>query len=347
MSELLISTEFGLYCPAGDFYVDPWRPVRAAVITHAHSDHAAPGSKVYLTARHGQHLLQARLGTEAEIQAIDYGQRLTFRDVSVSLHPAGHILGSAQVRLERGGEVWVVTGDYKTAPDPTCPAFESVRCHTLITESTFGLPIYRWQSPADTFAAINAWWRNNAAEGIASIVYAYSLGKAQRLLTGLDTSIGPVYCHGAVERMNAIYRAGGVALPETRYTGASAEPRDWGGALIVAPTLARGSPWLRRFGTFSSAFVSGWMQIRGARRRRAVDRGFALSDHADWPALVTAIRASEAERVLVTHGFVEPLVGWLNENGWQAAPLHTEFRGELDETAEGTTEAAGEEGGAP
>jgi putative mRNA 3-end processing factor len=334
LDDLLISTTSGLYCPAGDFHIDPWRPVRNAIITHAHADHASPGSEHYLASRDGLLVLRARLYPDARIQPVDYGERLTMGDVTISLHPAGHILGSAQVRIERNGEVWVVTGDYKTASDATCLPFESVQCHTLITESTFGLPIYRWQEPAATFAQVNAWWQANATADVASIVYAYSLGKAQRLLSGLDPTIGPIFCHGATERMNALYRQSGVALPPTTYTGKTVEKRAWGGALIIAPTSARGSTWLRRFGEFSSAFASGWMQIRGARRRRAVDRGFALSDHADWPALVDVIRSSRAERVLVTHGSVETMVKWLNENGWRAAPLHTEFRGELDESAE-------------
>ena len=339
MADLLVSTAEGLFCPAGDFHVDPWQPVRRAIITHAHSDHATPGSQEYLTAAAGRLVLQTRLGADAAIQSVAYGERLTLGETTVSLHPAGHILGSAQVRIERGGEVWVVTGDYKTAPDATCAAFEPLRCHTLITESTFGLPIYRWLAPAAAFEQINAWWQANARAGIASVLYAYSLGKAQRILSGIDATIGPIYCHGAIERLNEVNRASGVGLPETINTGTVNDKRDWGGALIVAPTSARGSPWLRRFGEFSSAFASGWMQIRGARRRRAVDRGFALSDHADWPALIVVIRSSGAERVLVTHGAVDSMVRWLNENGRQAAPLHTEFRGELDESAEPVVEA--------
>jgi putative mRNA 3-end processing factor len=334
MSDLLVSTDSGLYCPAADVYIDPWRPVPAAIITHAHSDHASAGSQQYLAAADGLAVLQARLGAEARIQTIDYGKRVSLNGVKVSLHPAGHILGSAQVRLERAGEVWVVSGDYKTASDPTCRSFEPLRCHTLITESTFGLPIYRWQTNKAIFGDLNSWWLANASAGIPSIVYAYSLGKAQRLISNLDTSIGPIYCHGAVERMNNLYRQSGVTLPATTYTGATVEKRSWAGAIIIAPTSARGSPWLRRFGAASTAFVSGWMQVRGARRRRSVDRGFALSDHADWPTLIEVVRDSQAERVLVTHGFVDPFVAWLIENGWQAASLHTEFRGELDESAE-------------
>lgn len=337
MPDLLVTTPSGLYCPSGDFHVDPWRAVPSAIITHAHSDHATAGSARYLTVDEGAKVLSTRLGPEALIQTVRYGEPIRIGDVTVSLHPAGHILGSSQVRIERGGEVWVVTGDYKTAHDATCRPFELVRCHTLITESTFGLPIYRWQHPSKTFAEINSWWETNKSAKIASVLFSYSLGKAQRLLSGIDASIGSIYCHGAIERLNQIYRDNGVLLPETIYVGDASRKTSFAGSIIVAPTSARGTPWLRRFGEFSSAYVSGWMQIRGARRRRAVDRGFTLSDHADWPALLDVIQTSGAERVLVTHGFVDPMVRWLNENGWQAAPLHTEFRGELDETSEPST----------
>jgi putative mRNA 3-end processing factor len=334
MSELLVSNESGLYCPVGDFYIDPWRPVPRAIITHAHIDHATPGSERYLTSQQGLGLLRARLGSDVPIDALDYGEPLEVNGVRLTLHPAGHILGSAQVRIEHKGEVWVVTGDYKLARDPTCRPFELQRCDTLITESTFGLPIYRWHPVNSIFEDMNCWWQANASAGQCSVIFAYSLGKAQRVLSGLDPELGPIYCHGAVERMNAVYRASGVTLPETVYTGMVEKRHDWAGAIVLAPASARGSPWIRRFGDCSTAFASGWMQIRGARRRRSVDRGFALSDHADWPTLLDVIKTSGASRILVTHGFVDPLVGWLLEHGWNAAPLHTEFRGELDETAE-------------
>jgi putative mRNA 3-end processing factor len=334
MSDLLITTEEGLYCPAGDFYIDPWGAVRQAIITHAHADHAREGSEHYLTAREGFAVLQHRLGPQADIQTLEYGEPIEWRGVTISLHPAGHILGSAQVRLEHAGEVWVVTGDYKLAPDPTCRPFELLTCHTLVTESTFGLPIYRWRGAASVWDEINAWWRRNVEAGIASLVLAYSLGKAQRILRGVDASLGPIYCHGAIEQVNRLYRASGVSLPATTYTGLVEDRSAYAGALVIAPISARGTLWLRRLGEFSSAMASGWMQVRGARRRRGVDRGFALSDHADWSGLIDVVRGSGAQRVLVTHGFVEPMVQWLREQGWQAEPLRTEFRGELEEEPE-------------
>jgi putative mRNA 3-end processing factor len=326
-------TENGVYCPSGDFYIDPWGPVDRAVITHAHSDHARSGSKRYLTAQPGQWLLRARLGEGADIEAIPYGETVSFNGVHVSLYPAGHVLGSSQVRLEHRGEVWVVSGDYKLEPDTTCAAFEPVRCHTFLTESTFGLPIYRWRPQAQVFEQIGAWWRSNQEKGKASLLFAYALGKAQRVLAGVDPSIGPIYTHGAVERLTQVYRDAGIPLAKTIHA-ASAVEQDWSRALILAPPSANGTPWMRRFGPVSTGFVSGWMRIRGARRRRSLDRGFVLSDHADWPALLSAIDATGASSVWVTHGYRHPLVRWLSEEGLQAQAVDTRFEGEQDEVGE-------------
>jgi putative mRNA 3-end processing factor len=329
---LLRTTDQGLFCELGDFYIDPWLPVDRAVITHAHGDHARWGSRSYLAARAGERVLRTRLGPDARIETLAYGQPVDINGVRVSFHPAGHILGSAQVRVEHRGEVWVASGDYKTEPDPTCTPFEPVRCHTFVTESTFGLPIFRWAPQADAFDAIRAWWRANRAADRASIIFAYALGKAQRVLAGLiDADQGPIYTHGAVERLNEDYRASGIALPPT--SSATSQPRghDWSGALIVAPPSASGSPWLRRFGPASTSFASGWMRIRGTRRRRSVDRGFVLSDHVDWPALLGAIAATGAERVLVTHGYREQLARWLTEHGVDARAVASGWKGEFDE----------------
>lgn len=326
-------TDCGLYCESGDFYVDPWGPVPRAVVTHAHSDHARLGSERYLTAAPGEHLLRARLGDGARIESVPYGQTLTLNGVRVSLHPAGHILGSAQVRAEHRGEVWVVSGDYKVEPDPTCAPFEPVPCHTFITESTFGLPIFRWQPESGLAGDINSWWQSNQQRGKASVLFGHPLGKAQRLLALLDPTIGPIFTHGAVENLNTAYRAEGVTLPETTLATAADVP-NWSKAMIVAPPNCNGSPWLRRFGAISTGFASGWMRIRGARRRRSVDRGFVLSDHADWPGLLSAIEATGAEQVLVTHGYRSAMVRWLESKGLEAVALETRFEGERDEQEE-------------
>jgi putative mRNA 3-end processing factor len=224
-----------------------------------------------------------------------------------------------------------VSGDYKADPDPTCRAFEPLRCDTFVTESTFGLPIYRWPPQSEVFDEINRWWRGNREEGRASLLFAYALGKAQRILAGVDASIGPIYCHGAVDQVCRAYRAAGVELPAYEYAGRGEAKSNWAGALVLAPPSALGTPWMRKFGDAATAFASGWMLIRGARRRRSVDRGFVLSDHADWPALLQAIRDTEAERVLVTHGHVSPLVGWLREQGIPSEPLATRYEGERDD----------------
>ena len=326
----------GLYCEVGDFYIDPWRPVDRAVITHAHADHARSGSQHYLASVRGEHVLRSRLG-QISLECLNWGEKRQINGASVSLHSAGHVLGSAQVRIEHRGQVWVASGDYKTEPDATCDAFEPVPCDTFITESTFGLPVYRWQPPAQVFADISAWWSRNAANGQCSVLYAYSFGKAQRVLSGVDASIGPIVCHGAVASLNEAYRTSGVALPETIAAGDVKDKADLSRALVVAPPSAAGSSWLRRFGKHSDAFASGWMRLRGARRRRALDRGFALSDHADWPGLQTAISATGASRVIVTHGYEAVMVRWLRDQGLQAQSFQTEFAGEAgsDETAAG------------
>lgn len=330
--DLVVARPEGLYCPPGDFYIDPWKPVERAVITHGHGDHARTGNGHYLAATAGEGILRARLG-DIRLQTLDYGERLDHGGVTLSLHPAGHVLGSAQVRLEYRGEVWVASGDYKTEADGTCAPFEPVRCHCFITESTFGLPIYRWQPQAALFAEIDAWWRANQAAGRASVLFCYAFGKAQRILHGIDASIGPILVHGAMEPLNRVYREAGVALPETRYAGdiARNDPllRQ---ALVMAPPSAGGSTWMRRFGDYSDAFASGWMMLRGTRRRRGVDRGFVLSDHADWPGLLWAIEQSGAERVFVTHGSVNVLVRYLCEQGLDAQAFSTEY-GDEDEPA--------------
>ena len=329
---LLRVTDKGLYCEAANCFIDPWSPVDRAIITHAHGDHLTWGCGAYLVSTDGLGVTRERLGQDApKVEGIAYGESRTIDGVRFSLHPAGHILGSAQIRLEHNGEVWVVSGDYKTDADATCAPWEPVRCHTFVTESTFGLPLYRWPTQQSVFDSINSWWRSNAAEGRASLLFGYALGKAQRLLSGLDASIGPVLTHGSVERMTQCYRAGGIALPPTSNATMSTRDESWSRAMIVAPPSAGGSTWARRFGNASTAFASGWMHVRGARRRRSVDRGFTLSDHVDWPQLLSAIDSTSAERVFVTHGFSEIVVRWLQEHGLEAHVLKTRYEGERDD----------------
>ncbi len=333
MSSLIQVTEKGLYCAAADVFIDPWRPVSRALITHAHSDHARRGHAAYLAHHHCVPLLRARLGARIAARGLEYGERLRMNGVDISLHPAGHVLGSAQVRLEYRGEVWVISGDYKLHSDNVAAPFEPVPCHTFVTESTFGLPVYRWPDPARVMRQIDGWWAANQREGVASFLQAYSLGKAQRLLAGLPHVRGPIYVHGSIEQMNAAHLDAGVKLPDC-----GPPPRLHGGdgpaPLIVGPPSVQGSPWANRFGPISYAAASGWMAVRGVKRRRAADRGFVLSDHADWDGLNEAVRATGAERVYVTHGSSAVYARWLRERyGLDAARLETLFGddGENDE----------------
>ncbi|MBI1192728.1 MAG: MBL fold metallo-hydrolase [Bacteroidetes bacterium] len=386
----------GLYCPAGDFYLDPWRPVPRAIITHGHSDHARAGHGAYLTHPETAAILRHRLGWGADawdttttiggaaaykasaafrkgepfakrvgahsperpvVQTLGYGKTLTINGVRVTFYPAGHIPGSAQVLVEHRGDRWVFSGDYyctgsEGALQPEmggrfCAPFASVPCRVFITESTFGLPVYRWPDPVGEFAALQRWWAQNQSEGRCSVLIGYSLGKAQRLLHGLDASQGPIYGHGAVRTMTDVIRGLGYSLPELL----PVDDGDWGKgrggervrerekkfatALVIAPPGAIDSPWMKRLEPYSLAFASGWMRMRGPRRRHAADRGFVLSDHADWDGLNAAVHASGAERVLVTHGFAEPFSRRLREQGLDAAPLHTLFEGESGEIREG------------
>lgn len=349
---LLRLTESGLYCEEGDFFVDPWRPVDRAVVTHAHSDHARPGSRSYLCAEPGADILRARVGEDASVSTVRYGEAVSFGSTRVTLFPAGHILGSSQILIENRSQRIVVTGDYKTEPDPTSAPFELVRCDTLITESTFGLPVYAWPDQLETFRLINDWWGRNAGEGRTSILFAYALGKAQRVLAGVDATIGPILTHGAVERVNGFYREQAVDLPRTRYaTDRTIPAEDRRRALVVAPPSANGTTWLQRFAPFSTAFASGWMTVRGRRRQRSVDRGFVLSDHVDWNGLLRVIEESGASQVFPTHGFSDSVARYLTERGLESTPLRTRFEGEVDDQrgpAEATDDGTpGELGAAP
>lgn len=331
--DLVIERPEGLYCPAGDFYIDPWRPVDRAVITHAHADHARAGHRHVLATAVSEAVLRSRLGADLPLQGLDYGQEVTHRGVRISLHPAGHVLGSAQVRLAHGGRVWVASGDYFLSAhderNPTCEPFEPVRCDCFITESTFGLPIYRWAPQSQVMAEVLAWWQANAAQGRASLLLAYSFGKAQRVLAGLlalgRELPGPVFVHGALVPINAAFESAGVCLPPTALLPERQARAAAAQALVVAPPAVHGSAWARRLGEFGDGFASGWMHLRGARRRQGVDRGFALSDHADWPGLQRAIGATGAERVIVTHGQEAVMVRWLREQGLQAGAFRTEY----------------------
>jgi len=330
----------GIYCPAGDFYIDPWRPVDRALITHGHSDHARWGMGRYMATESAAPVMRHRLG-DVTIQTTSYGVAHRIGDATVSFHPAGHVPGSAQIRVEVGGEVWVASGDYKVVDYGLSEAFEPVRCHTFITESTFGLPIYTWPSQEVLRAQLNDWWRETAAKGQCAVLGVYALGKAQRILRLLDPEIGPILTHGAVEGTNRVLRGQGIVLPETVPVTAETDVKAYPGAMVLAPPSALGSAWMKKFGPVSTGYASGWMRLRGVRRQRAADRGFVVSDHADWDGLNSAIAATGAERVFVTHGYVSQFSQWLREQGYDAGIVETEFGGEsLDEASEPAAEGA-------
>ncbi|MBI1348832.1 ligase-associated DNA damage response exonuclease [bacterium] len=320
---LLRMTAAGLYCEAGGFHIDPCGAVANAVITHGHADHLTKGCRRYLTAKPGLGIVQSRLGPRAAITTLNYGEALNFCGVRVSFHPAGHIQGSAQIRVEHQGEVWVVTGDYKTTAEATCTPFEPVRCQTLITESTFGHPIFRWPEPASVVAQIHDWWRENQTYGKASFLYVYALGKAQRVLSNLDPQVGPIYVHPQMSEMNAFYQAEGVTFPETRELRDPRLEADWSQALFLLPPMSRWQQPCPFHGNYSTAFVSGWMLLPEGARRRRVTTGFALSDHADHYEILQTVRDTGAERVGVMHGYIEVLIATLQEQGLDAFSLRS------------------------
>lgn len=323
---LLELTDSGLYCPPAGIFIDPWRSVDNAVITHAHSDHARWGMKKYLAHHHSAEVMKLRLGSEINLETIDYGVVKMVNGVKISLHPAGHIPGSSQVRLEYKGRIAVVSGDYKVEDDGLSVPFEPIKCHEFVSECTFGLPIYKWEPQEEIFNQINSWWRDNASEGRNSVLFAYSLGKAQRILKHLDFSIGKVFTHGAVWNTNQALLTSGIAMPDVPKVTQDIPKSEFKGSLIIAPPSAMGTPWMRKFSPYRTGICSGWMAIRGTRRRRAVDRGFVLSDHADWEDLISAIEGTQAEKVYLTHGSTASFGKFLQEEkGIDAVELQTLF----------------------
>jgi putative mRNA 3-end processing factor len=319
----------GIYCAQADIYIDPWKPIKRAIITHAHSDHARAGMGAYLAHELAIPVMRYRLGADINASSLKYDEPIAINGVTISLHPAGHIWGSAQVRLEYKGEVWVVSGDYKLQPDGISTPFEPVRCHSFITESTFGLPIYKFPDAQEVHNDINNWWRRNQAEGKNSVLLAYALGKAQRVLMHLDTTIGDIYTHGAVDNVNKLYEAAAGRLPMTRRIDAAVNRKDIKGAMIVAPPSAADTPWAHSLQPYKLGVCSGWMQLRGTRRRRGADRGFVLSDHADWDQLNTAVKQTGAENIYVTHGYKAIYAKWLQTNyGLNATEVETLYTGE-------------------
>ncbi len=322
--DLLIFSPKGIYCPRADVFIDPTHPVDKAIITHAHSDHARWGHKFYIAQRQNKEILRLRLGKDINLTLKEFGESFTINGVRFSFHPAGHIWGSAQVRVEYKGEVWVASGDYKTESDHFSPDFEPVRCHTFITESTFALPVFQWKPQAQTMEEINLWWADNAREGKTSIICAYALGKAQRVITSINREIGPIFVHGAVWNVHEALNLDGANLPSVTYVTEEAKrSTDFAGSLIVTPSSAMGTSWMRKFHPYEVGTVSGWMNVRGIKKRRNSGRGFVLSDHADWDGLNWAIKETGAERVWVTHGYTETYARWLRQQGLDARSVES------------------------
>lgn len=327
MAPLIEFTESGFYCPQADVYIDPWKRVDKAIITHAHSDHARPGHKSYLCHSLSEKVIKARLSPNAKVDTLEYGSSLYINGVKIILYPAGHIAGSAQVYLEHKSERWVLSGDYNTQADETHSTFEPVPCDHFITESTFGLPVFQWPSPSSVFEKINNWWQENSEQQQASIIMAYSLGKAQRIIQNVNHAIGPVYVHSSVHNMNKALEASGMQLKPTKLLK-EPEGKNLANALIICPPGTQDSIWMKKIKNPRMAFASGWMHLRGTRRRRSVETGFVLSDHADWEGLNSAIKNTGAENIYVTHGYSDIFTKWLNEQGYSASSLRTAFEGE-------------------
>ncbi len=319
---VLEHTDSGLYCQAADAWIDPSRPVPRALITHAHADHARPGCGEYWAVDVSEGVLRQRLGRDITLHPMAYGQEFWLNQACLSFHSAGHVLGSAQVRLMVNDEVWVVTGDYKRCADPSCEPFESVLCDVMVTEATFALPIYAWESGAHIAQQIRDWWHGDRDR--PSLLFCYAFGKAQRLMAELK-AIGveeEVLLHGAVESVTRQYRQAGVPMTPSRPVSELPRKDPLAGRLILAPPSAHRSAWMRRFRSPQTAFASGWMAVRGARRRRGYERGFVLSDHADWQGLIRTVLESGARTVYVTHGQSDVLARFLQERyGINAKPL--------------------------
>ena len=326
---LLAFNKKGLYCEKADVYLDPWKPVKKALITHGHGDHARWGNQQYITHKSNVPIITHRLG-DIDVLGVDYGEKIRINGVDFSFHPAGHIVGSSQIRVEYQGEVWVFSGDYKTEEDGITVPFEPVKCHSFVTECTFGLPAFKWLPQEQVMNDINTWWEQNRENGRTSVLFGYSLGKAQRLLKHLDTSIGKVYTHGAIENMTNVLRSQ-IDLPPTTLITSDTKKDEIKGNMVLAPPSAHGSPWIKKMLPYETGSATGWMAFRGARRRRAIDKGFVLSDHCDWQGLLSSIKATGCEKVICTHGYTEIFCKFLNEIGYDARTAETQYEGELVE----------------
>lgn len=325
-------TKKGIYCIPGKFYLDPWYPVDYAIISHGHADHSRWGNKHYLCHQNSKNILLHRLGKDISIETLNFNQIKTINGVKVSFFPAGHIIGSVQIKLEYKGKVVVFSGDYKTNPDFITTPFEPVKCHEFITESTFGLPIYSWKTEAELQSQLQQWIVNNQKQNKTSVFFGYSLGKAQRIMSLVD-GIDEVYVHSAINNLNQAISKSGIVLPKSKLITSDFNKKDIQNKIVVLPPALLGSKLLKKIPNAATAICSGWMQIRGNRRWKGVDAGFAVSDHADWNGLLSAVKATEAEKVYVTHGSQAVFSKYLNEIGIESQEVVTEYGTEDNEDA--------------
>lgn len=330
--KLITFTKKGIYCPQGQFYIDPWRPVDLAVITHGHADHARWGMKKYLCHHYTKPILYQRIGPDIECQSVEYGETITLNGVKISLHPAGHIIGSAQIRLEYKGYVTVISGDYKVQEDGLSTPFELVQCNEFVTESTFGLPIYNWLEVPELNQKLQSWVLKNKENSKTSVFIGYSLGKAQRIMKAVE-GLGKIYVHNSIGKLNEAFESAGINLPDYKTADFKENPKEVQHEIVIVPPALLDSNIIRKIPDAATAICSGWMQVRGARRWRSADAGFAMSDHADWKGLLQAVKATEAEIVHVTHGQTEIFSKYLNEIGIKADVVQTQF-GEDEEESE-------------
>ena len=330
--KLIKFTNKGIYCIPGKFYLDPWFPVEKAIISHGHADHAKWGMKHYLCHDDSKAILKHRIGPEISIESLPYNKAQTINGVKVSFHPAGHIIGSAQIRLEHKGHVVVFSGDYKVKDDYLTTAFEPVKCHEFITESTFGLPIYNWQKEEVLQKKMQDWVVNNQSMNRTSVFIGYSLGKAQRIMKLME-GVSDIYVHSAIHNINEAILSSGINLPKTKRWSLEVDKKEIQNKIVIVPPALIGSNMIKKIPNGATAICSGWMQIRGNRRWQSVDAGFPISDHADWNGLISAVKATGAEKVYVTHGSQATFSKYLNEIGIASAEVKTEYgTGEDDQS---------------
>ena len=310
--DLIKYTSSGLYCELADLWIDPNKPVKRAIITHAHMDHFTFGCEEYISTYETAIILKERIGKGINIKTYDFCEDFKINGINFSLHPSGHILGSSQIKLTLADEKWLITGDFKRQRDETCKEYEKVKTDFIISESTFGLPIFKWDEPQNTATDITKWV--NSSQEKTSILFCYSLGKAQRLLNEISKTNfkNKIYTHSTIHKMNNCYKKLGVEVIDTRKFDQKKNNEDLKGSLILLPPSLNKNSFIKNFKEIQTGFASGWMSIRARRKRSGYDKGFAISDHADWEAILNTIKESKAKNVFFHHGDSEALNRYLN-----------------------------------